>query len=96
MMYGSLSISFDSAVYPVDLWAKPPRIRGGGATSFDAVERFAGQLDRYPDLIITMTGGQTPRPTVRHPDRWFWLITDGGTTSAIEGIGRHCLIGGSS
>ncbi len=89
------TISFDSAAYHVDLWAKPPRIRGGGGTSFDAVERFAVQLDRYPDLIVVLTDGQAPRPTVRQSDRWFWLITEGGTTSAIEGIGRHCLIEGS-
>lgn len=89
------AISFDAAVYPVDLWAEPPKILGGGGTSFAAVEAFTDRLSRYPDLVVVLTDGFAPRPTVRHPDRWFWLITEGGTTRAIEGIGRNCLIGGS-
>ena len=88
------TISFDSVVYPADLWAQPPKIRGGGGTSFDSVENSASQLERYPDLIVVLTDGRAPRPTVRQPDRWFWLIAAGGTTSTIEGIGRHCLIEG--
>ncbi|MBE3046911.1 hypothetical protein IMZ48_31155 [Candidatus Bathyarchaeota archaeon] len=28
----------------------------------------------------------------RHPDRWFWLITERGSSKHVEGIGSWCLI----
>ena len=47
---------------------------------------------RYPDLIVVLTDGHAPRPTVRHPDRWFWLLTERGTSEKVEGIGCWCCI----
>jgi predicted metal-dependent peptidase len=86
------AVSFDAKVYPVDIWAKEPKVWGGGGTSFNAVEVFAKQLNKYPDLVVVLTDGLVPRPTVLHPDRWFWLITEQGTIKNIEGIGRHWVI----
>jgi len=86
------AISFDTRAYPLDIWAQPLAIRGGGGTSFDAVEQFASDLLRYPDLVVVLTDGQAPRPAVRHPDRWFWLLTPAGTSAHVEGIGRSCRI----
>lgn len=86
------SVSFDTRTYPVDPWAFSPNIRGGGGTSFDAVESFANELDQYPDIVLVLTDGRAPRPTVRHPGRWFWLITRKGTEANVEGIGRSCRI----
>ena len=86
------AISFDQTAYPLDIWAKDPQVLGGGGTSFEAVELFATQLTRYPDLIVTLTDGHAPRPTVRHPDRWFWLLTERGTSEKVEGIGCWCRI----
>lgn len=63
-----------------------------GGTSFDVIEEFATQLHQYPDLIVVLTDGFASPPTVRHPQRWFWLITEDGTPIHIEGIGRYCLI----
>lgn len=87
------TISFDTWVYPVDIWQNVPAIRGGGGTSFKTIENFAQQSSRYPDLIVVLTDGLAPRPTVQHPQRWFWIITQCGTTRHIEGIGRYCIVG---
>jgi predicted metal-dependent peptidase len=86
------AISFDTTSYSLDIWAKDPQIRGGGGTSFDAIESFATKLPRYPDLIVVLTDGHAPRPTVRHPDLWFWLLTERGTPEKVEGIGCWCRI----
>ena len=87
------AISFDTKVYPVDIRENVPAIRGGGGTSFKAVEMFATeQMSRYPDLIVVLTDGYAPRPTVQHLSRWFWLVTENGTISHVEGIGRCCRI----
>lgn len=87
------TISFDTWVYPVDIWEKVPVIRGGGGTSFQTIESFAKQSSRYPDLIVVLTDGFAPKPSVKHPSRWFWLITERGTIRHIDGIGRYCTIG---
>jgi predicted metal-dependent peptidase len=86
------AISFDTAAYGLDVWADPPQVRGGGGTSFDAIEQFAAARPRYPDLVVVLTDGYAPRPTVSHPDRWFWLITRQGTADQVQGIGRCCRI----
>ena len=88
------TVSFDTNVYPVDIKTRLPQISGGGGTSFDAVERFCKKLTLYPDLIVVLTDGFAPRPTVQHPMRWFWLITEEGTPIYIDGIGKYCLING--
>jgi len=87
-----IAVSFDTQVYPVDIGAKAPEVRGGGGTSFNVVEAFAKDLREYPDLIVVLTDGFAPRPSIQHPERWFWLITRQGTTNHIEGIGSYCLI----
>jgi len=86
------TISFDVRVYPVDIWENVPEIRGGGGTSFKAVENFARQLKQYPDLIVVLTDGCAQRPDVQHPDRWFWLITEHGIIKHIEDVGRYYRI----
>jgi predicted metal-dependent peptidase len=86
------SISFDTDAYPFEIWGMEPEILGGGGTSFDAIEAFAAKLSHYPDLIVVLTDGFAPRPNVQHPDRWFWLITQGGSSQNIQGIGGWCLI----
>ena len=87
------TISFDTQVYPVDIWQNVPAICGSGGTSFTSVEVFATQqMNRYPDLIVVLTDGYAPRPAVQHPNRWFWLITECGTLHYIEGVGCYCRI----
>jgi predicted metal-dependent peptidase len=86
------AISFDRTAYPLDIREKVPQILGGGGTSFDVIELFATQLARYPDLIVVLTDGHAPRPTVLHPDRWFWLLTERGTSERVDGIGCWCRI----
>jgi hypothetical protein len=49
-------------------------------------------MDKFPGLIVVLTDGFAQRPTVLHPERWYWLITELGSTENIDGIGRHLLI----
>jgi len=86
------TVSFDTEVYDFDLDKKLPRLRGGGGTCFDAIENHMRTMHRYPDLVVVLSDGYAPRPTVRHPQRWFWLITAHGTTRYIEGIGRYVVL----
>jgi len=86
------TISFDTMIYPVDIWENAPAICGGGGTSFGTVEAFAKQLTQYPDLVVVLTDGFAPRPAVQYPQRWFWLITEHGDSKQIEGIGCYCRI----
>ena len=37
---------------------------------------------------VIMTDGEAERPSVRHPERWLWLLTEHGSDAAIRGIGR--------
>jgi len=37
---------------------------------------------------VIMTDGEAERPSVRHPERWLWLLTEHGSDASIRGIGR--------
>ncbi|MGI5204928.1 DUF2201 family putative metallopeptidase [Spirillospora sp. CA-108201] len=76
-------LSFDGVVLP---FAPGERVAGGGGTDFQNVVDYAeGRLEvdgkRFeaePDAIIMVTDGHAPHVTPAAPDRWIWLITDGG------------------
>ena len=76
-------LSFDGAVQPF----KPgERVVGGGGTNFQHVVDYAeGRLEvdgkRFTedvDAVVMVTDGYAPRVTPAQPDKWIWLITDGG------------------
>ena len=52
------------------------------------IEDHAATLSRYPDGVVVMTDGGAERPSVRHPERWLWLLAEDGSDDAIRGIGR--------
>jgi hypothetical protein len=79
-------VSFDTEVYPFDPLATG--MHGGGGTRFQAIADYVAALPRYPDGIIVLTDGHAERPSIRHPDRWLWLLTVDGAEDAIRGIGR--------
>lgn len=78
-------LSFDAAVAPFDPGGA---LVGGGGTSFQAVadhlegrvpspatgEKFEEQLD----AVIMVTDGYAPHITPQEPDKWIWLVTEGG------------------
>ncbi|WP_026412412.1 DUF2201 family putative metallopeptidase [Actinomadura oligospora] len=76
-------LSFDGVVMP---FVAGERVFGGGGTNFQNVVDYAEgrlevggkPLDVEPDAIIMVTDGYAPPVTPREPDRWIWLITDGG------------------
>ncbi|MFF0014010.1 hypothetical protein [Streptomyces sp. NPDC005374] len=76
-------LSFDAEVMPF----KPgERVYGGGGTSFQAVADYvegrtevAGRrFDVTPDAVVMLTDGYAPPITPAEPDKWIWLITQGG------------------
>ncbi|MEV4253693.1 hypothetical protein AB0J52_11050 [Spirillospora sp. NPDC049652] len=76
-------LSFDGVVTP---FVPGERVRGGGGTDFQNVVDYAEgrlkvggrRLDVEPDAVIMVTDGYAPAVTPAEPDRWIWLITDGG------------------
>lgn len=83
-----LAVSFDTQVYPFAPAQRNACPRGGGGTSFQAVEAYALSLEHYPDLIIVFTDGQAPRPRLRHPRRWIWCLSCATPPSALRGLGE--------
>ncbi|MEO3868760.1 hypothetical protein ABGB18_08025 [Nonomuraea sp. B12E4] len=78
-------LSFDGEVMP---FVPGERVRGGGGTNFQNVVDYAeGRLkingeafDERADAVIMVTDGYAPHVTPADPDRWIWLITEGGDT----------------
>ncbi|URM96708.1 hypothetical protein LUW76_21515 [Actinomadura madurae] len=76
-------LGFDGVVTP---FVPGERVVGGGGTNFQNVVDYAEgraevngkRLDAEPDAIIMVTDGCAPAVTPADPDRWIWLITDGG------------------
>ncbi|WP_406864543.1 hypothetical protein ABZO31_30480 [Streptomyces sp. HUAS MG47] len=76
-------LSFDAVVMPF----KPgERVYGGGGTSFQVVADYVEgrttiddrPFDVTPDAVIMLTDGYAPHITPAEPDKWIWLITEGG------------------
>jgi hypothetical protein len=76
-------LAFDGVVTP---FVPGEQVVGGGGTNFQNVVDYAEgraevngkRLDAEPDAIIMVTDGYAPPVTPADPDRWIWLITDGG------------------
>ncbi|WP_326725956.1 hypothetical protein OHT59_07630 [Streptomyces sp. NBC_00243] len=76
-------LSFDTVVMP---FAAGERVYGGGGTSFQAVADYVegrtevnGRLcEASPDAVVMLTDGHAPPITPAEPDKWIWLITEGG------------------
>ncbi|MFB9737142.1 hypothetical protein ACFQE4_28445 [Streptomyces thermocoprophilus] len=76
-------LSFDGVVMP---FRPGERVYGGGGTSFQAVADYvegrtevAGKrLEAVPDAVVVLTDGWAPPITPEEPDKWIWLITEGG------------------
>ncbi|MQY14188.1 hypothetical protein SRB5_43500 [Streptomyces sp. RB5] len=76
-------LSFDGAVMP---FVPGERVAGGGGTNFGhVVDYVEGRLEvdgkrfeETADAVIMVTDGYAPAVTPQRPDRWIWLITDGG------------------
>ncbi|MEU6339497.1 hypothetical protein ABZ883_00895 [Streptomyces sp. NPDC046977] len=76
-------LSFDGVVMP---FAPGERVYGGGGTSFRAVADYVEgrtevrgrRFEERPDAVIVLTDGFAPHITPAEPDKWIWLITQGG------------------
>ncbi|MFG2966723.1 MULTISPECIES: hypothetical protein [unclassified Streptomyces] len=76
-------LSFDAVVMP---FRPGERVYGGGGTSFRAVADYvegrtevAGRrCEVSPDAVVVLTDGYAPPITPAEPEKWIWLITEGG------------------
>ncbi|MFJ3923291.1 hypothetical protein [Streptomyces sp. NPDC090022] len=76
-------LSFDGVVMP---FVPGERVLGGGGTSFQAVADYVEgrtAVDGRPfetsaDAVVVLTDGYAPHITPAEPDKWIWLITEGG------------------
>ncbi len=76
-------LSFDGVVMP---FRPGERVLGGGGTSFQAVVDYVEgrstvdgkPFEESPDAVVVLTDGYAPHVTPADPDRWIWLITEGG------------------
>ncbi|MEY9838637.1 hypothetical protein [Streptacidiphilus sp. EB103A] len=76
-------LSFDGAVMP---FRPGERVRGGGGTSFQVVADYlegrseidGRRFEERPDAVVMLTDGYAPHITPAEPDKWIWLITEGG------------------
>ncbi|CAM5342947.1 DUF2201 family putative metallopeptidase [Streptomyces canus] len=76
-------LSFDAEVMP---FRPGERVYGGGGTSFQVVADYVEgrtevdgrRFDVTPDAVVMLTDGYAPPLTPAEPDKWIWLITEGG------------------
>lgn len=76
-------LSFDAVVMPFEPGG---RVHGGGGTSFQAVADYVEgrtevngrRCEVSPDAVVMLTDGYAPPITPAEPDKWIWLITEGG------------------
>ncbi|MFI9766748.1 hypothetical protein ACIHJG_07785 [Streptomyces sp. NPDC052415] len=76
-------LSFDAVVMP---FVPGERVYGGGGTSFQAVadhvegrtEVHGRRFEEIPDAVVVLTDGYAPPITPAEPEKWIWLITEGG------------------
>lgn len=76
-------LAFDGVVMP---FRPGERVPGGGGTSFQAVVDYVEgrstvdgtHFDERPDAVVVLTDGHAPHVTPAEPDKWIWLITEGG------------------
>ncbi|MEU9112486.1 hypothetical protein AB0D04_11975 [Streptomyces sp. NPDC048483] len=76
-------LSFDGVVMP---FRPGEPVYGGGGTSFQVVADYVEgrttiegmPFDGIPDAVVMLTDGYAPHITPAEPDKWIWLITEGG------------------
>ncbi|MGV9451998.1 DUF2201 family putative metallopeptidase [Streptomyces sp. NPDC003635] len=76
-------LSFDAVVMP---FVPGERVYGGGGTSFQVVadyvegrtEIHGRRFEETPDAVVVLTDGYAPPITPAEPEKWIWLITEGG------------------
>lgn len=76
-------LSFDAVVMP---FVPGERVYGGGGTSFQVVADYVEgrtevngrRFEANPDAVVILTDGYAPTITPAEPDKWIWLITEGG------------------
>lgn len=52
-----------------------------GGTSFSCIEQYIKEnYKKYPDNVLIITDGYGDTVIPEHPERWFWLLVDGGSS----------------
>lgn len=75
------TFSFDANTYPLDI--KYGKVRGGGGTSFSAIEhRVQSEITtnkllkkKYPDLVFVLSDGGGNEVNPEKPEQWYFMLT---------------------
>lgn len=78
------AFSFDTNAFPLDV--KNGRILGGGGTSFSCIDKKV--LEINPDVVFVLTDGYAPKFIPKDPKKYFWFLTECGSSVSIAGAGR--------
>ena len=78
------AFSFDDDVTPII----NGHVRGGGGTSFSAIENFIQSEIRtkglkYPHICVIITDGAGNKVNPQYPKRWWWLMPQGCPSNLI-------------
>lgn len=78
--------SFDTDVYLLNI--KVPKVKGGGGTAFDIIEREIQKekniIKKYPDLVFILTDGYGNSVSPEKPGNWYWIMTEGHCKSYVD------------
>jgi predicted metal-dependent peptidase len=70
---------FDTKIYEV----KNNKLMGFGGTSFSCIESYLRQQRTYPAAVFVITDGYGDTVHPKHPDRWYWFLSDNGALDYI-------------
>lgn len=65
-------VTFDSVSIFVKNFKK---LSGGGGTDFQSIENLIQR--KYPSVVVVITDGYGSIQEVKHPERWYWILTSG-------------------
>lgn len=82
-------VAFDGVVEP---FVPGEAVSGGGGTNFGHVMDYVegrlevdgAKLDVHPDAVLMVTDGYAPPIYPAEPEKWVWLITEGGTDHWLQ------------
>jgi len=79
--------SFDTRVLKVDKIDGKYKVRGGGGTCFNCIEREVNKIN--PDIVFVVTDGFASSIEPKDKKKYFWFLTEDGTETAIRNAGKR-------
>lgn len=84
------AVTFNTTCYPLNIMKEDPS--GGGGTSFACIEKYIQKnLKEYPKCVVVISDGSGDCVNPQFPERWRWLLTDGGSDVYCKSMRHHFL-----